>query len=92
MTHPTSQATPASARGDHANAKGFSRFLVVAVILLAAGVTFAPFDRGDRVPARSKASLASAPSTMPGHADGSVPSASDVLTGHEPRGDDAPTF
>lgn len=92
MTHPTSQATPASARGDHANAKGISRFLVIAVILLAAGITFAPFDRVDRVPAGSKASLASAPSATPGHADGSVPSASNVFTGHEPRGDDAPTF
>jgi hypothetical protein len=92
MTHLTSQAAHAPARGDHANAKGLSRFLVVAVILLAAGVTFVPFDRGDRHPAGSKVPLASAPSTTPGHADGSVPSASDVFTGHEPRGEGSPTF
>ena len=92
MTHLTSQAAHAPSRGDRANAKGLSRFLVVAVILLAAGITFAPFERGDRVPGGSKVSLANAPSTAPGHADGSVPSASDVFTGHEPRSDESPTF
>ena len=92
MTHQTSQAAHAPARGDQANAKGISRFIVVAVILLAAGVTFAPFDRGDRAPAGSSASFASASATMAGGADGSVPSASGVFTGHEPRSDDTPTF
>ena len=92
MTEQTSQAAHASARGDQANAKGFSRFLVVAVILLAAGITFAPFDRGDRVAAAANESLAYGASTASSRADGSVPSASDVFSGHEQRGDDAPTF
>ena len=92
MTEQTSQAAHASVRGDQANAKGFSRFLVVAVILLAAGITFAPFDRGDRVAAAANESLAYGASTASSRADGSVPSASDVFTGHEQRGNDAPTF
>jgi hypothetical protein len=92
MTNQTSQAAPEPARSDQANAKGFSRYLVVAVILLAAGVTFAPFDRGDRAPAGSTQSLARAASATPGGADGSVPPASYVFTGREQRGDDAPTF
>jgi hypothetical protein len=92
MTHQTSPYAHEAGRGDRANTRGLSRFLVVAVILLAAGVTFAPFDRGDRVAAAAKEPLARSPSTAPSRADGSVPSASDVFTGHEQRGDDVPTF
>jgi hypothetical protein len=94
--HMTTQSrTPVNGtlRGDGASIKGLSRFLVVAAVLLAVGITFAPLDRLDRVVTASNALIPHPAVAVPGDPDASVPSASDVLSGYERRdGDDAPTF
>lgn len=93
MTTRSSTPVNGTLRGDGASIKGLSRFLVVAVIFLAAGITFAPLDRLDRVATASNALLPHPAVAAPGGPDTSVPSASDVLSGNERRdGDDAPTF
>ena len=90
LNPPSTEHSPATPQGTSA----LLRILVVTVILLAAGLATAPFERGASPPAVGDQLVAPAPAMIAAPATGSsVPAAIDVFTGREAATEPpAPTF